>query len=96
MEEAAYETRQLLLAPGDMLLLYTDGVTEAMNGGKDFYGEERLIRVAADHQQGSPEGLVQEVLQSVRTFAGAEPQSDDITLLALSFRGHAETPPHDD
>jgi phosphoserine phosphatase RsbU/P len=88
MEEAGYETRQLLLAQGDMLLLYTDGVTEAMNGDKSFYQEERLIRVVEEHRRQSPEGLVREVLQSVQAFVGGEPQSDDITLLALSFQGH--------
>lgn len=90
MEDSAYETRRILLTPGEMLLLYTDGVTEAMNGEKAFYYEERLIRAAKDHEQGSPEELVREILQSVRDFAGSEPQSDDITLLALSFRGRAE------
>ncbi len=92
MEDAAYETRRILLAPGDMVLLYTDGVTEAMNGQKAFYQEERLIRVAENHEQGSPEELVREIIESVRAFAGNEPQSDDITLLALAFRGRVSGP----
>jgi sigma-B regulation protein RsbU (phosphoserine phosphatase) len=92
MEEAVYETRELLLAPGDTLLLYTDGVTEAMDTAKGFYGEERLIRLAAEGSLKPPEELVREVLGSVRAFAGSEPQSDDITLLALTFRGEAEKP----
>ena len=92
MEDAAYETRRILLAPGDMLLLYTDGVTEAMNGQKAFYQEERLIGVAEQHKQGSPEELVREILDSVRAFAGNEPQSDDITLLALAYRGREPGP----
>ena len=87
MEESPYETRQILLAPGDRLLLYTDGVTEAMNGSKLFYQERRLIRVAEDHGQESPEALIGEVLRPVRAFAGSEPQSDDITMLVLAFRG---------
>ena len=92
MEDSVYETRQILLAPGDTLLLYTDGVTEAMNGEKSFYEERRLIRVAQEHGQEPPEELVREILGSVRAFAGSEPQSDDITMLALSFRGRAENP----
>jgi phosphoserine phosphatase RsbU/P len=91
MEDSPYETRQILLAPGDTLLLYTDGVTEAMNGDKRFYEERRLVRVTEDHGQAPPEELVGEVLRSVRQFAGSEPQSDDITMLALSFRGRTET-----
>ena len=92
MEDAVYETRRIFLAPGDMLLVYTDGVTEAMNGQKAFYQEERLIRVAEKHEQGSPEGLVREILESVRAFVGNEPQSDDITLLALAYQGHVSGP----
>ncbi|MHB9098040.1 MAG: SpoIIE family protein phosphatase [Syntrophales bacterium] len=92
MEDSLYETRQILLAPGDTLLLYTDGVTEAMNGEKLFYEERRLIRVTEEHGHEPPEGLVREILQSVRAFAGSEPQSDDITMLALSFRGRADNP----
>lgn len=92
MEDAAYETRRIRLAPGDMLLLYTDGVTEAMNGQKAFYQEERLIRVAEQHEPGSPEELVREILESVRVFTGSEPQSDDITLLALAYRGRQSDP----
>jgi phosphoserine phosphatase RsbU/P len=92
MEDSLYETRQILLAPGDTLLLYTDGVTEAMNGGKLFYEEQRLVRVTEDHGQAPPEELVAEVLRSVREFAGSEPQSDDITMLALAFRGRTENP----
>jgi len=92
MEDSVYETRQILLAPGDMLLLYTDGVTEAMNGDKFFYEERRLIRVTEDHGHEPPENLVREILRSVRDFAGSEPQSDDITMLALSFRRRAENP----
>jgi sigma-B regulation protein RsbU (phosphoserine phosphatase) len=74
---------------GDTLLLYTDGVAEAMNGDKLFYEERRLIRAAEDHGHAPPEELVGEILRSVRAFAGSEPQSDDITMLALSFRGRA-------
>ena len=92
MEDSLYETRQILLAPGDTLLLYTDGVTEAMNGDKLFYEERRLVRVTEEHGQAPPEELVREILRSVRAFAGSEPQSDDITMLALSFRGRAENP----
>jgi sigma-B regulation protein RsbU (phosphoserine phosphatase) len=63
-----------------------------MNNNKLFYEERCLIPVLEDHGPESPKGLVREVLRSVRDFAGSEPQSDDITMLALSFRGRAENP----
>ncbi|MDZ4185789.1 MAG: SpoIIE family protein phosphatase [Desulfuromonadales bacterium] len=87
MEEATYQTRSIVLTPGDRLVLYTDGVTEAMNDGKDFYTEERLRRLTREMGKAAPEAMVGEILRAVRAFAGDEPQSDDITLLALAFRG---------
>jgi sigma-B regulation protein RsbU (phosphoserine phosphatase) len=92
MEESIYETRQILLAPKDTLLLYTHGVTEVMNSDKLFCEEQRLIRVTGDHRHEPPEEIVPEILRSVRDSAGSEPQSDDIKMLALSFRGRAENP----
>jgi sigma-B regulation protein RsbU (phosphoserine phosphatase) len=89
MEEAVYSTMQTTLASGDMLLLYTDGVTEAMNEAKTFYGEGGLMKAVTDGQNGSPDIVVRKILDSVRDFAGAEPQSDDITMLVLSFHGRA-------
>lgn len=92
MEEAVYETRKIFLAPGDRLLLYTDGVTEAMNSDKSFFTDERLLRLAGGNEGGSAEKLVGEILESVRDFAGAEPQSDDITLLALTYGASGPEP----
>ncbi len=93
MEEATYETRTLILEPGDRLILYTDGVTEAMNEGKNFYTEERLETLAPDLGEASPKEIVDEILISVRAFSGNEPQYDDITLLTLLFRGDGKTSP---
>lgn len=87
MEEARYESRLLTLAPGDRLLLYTDGVTEAMNGEKNFYGEKNLFQFVKEMGGAKPEAMVREVLRSVHDFADDELQSDDITLMAISFKG---------
>jgi sigma-B regulation protein RsbU (phosphoserine phosphatase) len=65
------------------LLLYTDGVTEAMNGVEELYGEERLQRLL-DEPAGS---FVDGVIADVRRHTGEVPQSDDITLLAVTYRG---------
>ncbi|MBM6688675.1 serine/threonine-protein phosphatase [Collinsella tanakaei] len=71
------------MAPGDMLVLYTDGVTEAMDEQGTCFGEERLERLLADCGREQPCELVDEVLAGVHAFAGAAPQADDITVLAL-------------
>ena len=86
LDGARYRRHTLELAPGDGLLLYTDGVTEAMNGEKELYGEERLIKTmrvllgprAADK-------LIGGVLRDVDAFVDGTEQTDDITLLAFTL-----------
>jgi serine phosphatase RsbU (regulator of sigma subunit) len=85
-EEAAYEGMTCAIVPGDTLLLYTDGVTEAMNPSGELYGEERLYSVARnDH--GSPRALIDALIADVRRHGATATQSDDITLLAVTYRG---------
>ncbi len=87
LEGVTYRTTEIVLAPGDNLLLYTDGVTEAQNGNREFYGEARLRRVAAVHAAGGTASLVDAVVADVRSFAGDAPQYDDITLLSVVYQG---------
>jgi sigma-B regulation protein RsbU (phosphoserine phosphatase) len=86
-EDSRYETRKMILAPGDMLILYTDGVTEAMNPAREVYSDENLLQTVTRSGENTAEGLVREIVQSVHDYAGDEPQSDDITLLVLKYRG---------
>lgn len=86
LDEAVYEDAATALAPGDTLVLYTDGVTEAMNAADELYGEERLQRLLR-HPAESPRTLIEEVLSDVKQHSGEAIQSDDITLLAVTYRG---------
>jgi sigma-B regulation protein RsbU (phosphoserine phosphatase) len=86
-EESSYVTVTIRLEPGDALFLYTDGVTEAMNPGEEVYSEERLSGLIAALSGSHPEKMVQEVVRDVQSFAGRAPQWDDITALALRYRG---------
>ncbi|HOI75963.1 MAG TPA: SpoIIE family protein phosphatase [Syntrophales bacterium] len=86
-EEAAYRMERVCLGPGDQIILYTDGVTEAMNQEKRFYGDARLLGTVAEREDSDPAGLVARIVESVHGFAGAEPQSDDITVLAVRWTG---------
>lgn len=90
--DADYTKHTRTLAPGDALLLFTDGVTEAMNPSRKLYGEERLILTLAEilptQDASSPATeLVAAVETDVRTFTAGAEQSDDLTLLALVLRG---------
>ncbi|TVQ98028.1 MAG: HAMP domain-containing protein [Desulfovibrionales bacterium] len=87
MEDVPFQTREIRLSPGDILLAYTDGVTEAMNPELELYSEGRLLAEVRARIGASPKALVDELLQSVRTFSNSAPQSDDITLLALLYQG---------
>ena len=74
--DCAMEEREL--APGDAVLLYTDGVTEALNDEGEEFGEERLLKAARDREQSLPE-LLTAVAGQTRRFSPHE-QADDITL----------------
>lgn len=77
------ETNCIKFEPGDALVLYTDGVTEALNEQDAFYGDDRL-RVLAGHLAGSSPGkIVSELRKDLAIFTGSAPQSDDITLLVV-------------
>jgi phosphoserine phosphatase RsbU/P len=85
-EESSFETRTLRLEPADTLLLYTDGVSEAMNASKELYGDDRLRNLVEGHTDMPPKTLVGMILGAIHRFAGGEEQSDDITLLAIRYR----------
>ena len=78
-----FEEKQVLLQPGDILLLYTDGITEAENGEGEFFGEGRLCSVVQELRHLSPAELIEELLYQVRLFAGGHSFNDDVTLVAM-------------
>lgn len=80
---SSYETAKVELQPGDALLLYTDGITEAENAAGTFYGMERLLEVAQKHAGAPAEELVNVCLEDVKRFAGDGPASDDRTILVV-------------
>ncbi len=84
-ELAMFESRTLTLGTNDELLLFTDGVTEAMNKDGGLYGEERLEVVANANSGDCPEALVKAVRNDVASFAKDAEQSDDITVLVLEM-----------
>ncbi len=83
-----YKTLTDRLAPGDSLLLYTDGVTEAVDKSGEFFSEERLERfLAANALVESPERLVVDLHAAVQDFSKGMPQADDVTVLSLRHKG---------
>lgn len=87
MEGMAYQQKTLQLVSGDALFLYTDGVTEANDEQGSLYGESRLLALLNSHAQEKPQQLAETVWKDVQDFQGEAEQFDDITMLALYYRG---------
>ena len=81
-----YGQSSVSLSPGDCLVLYTDGVTEAMNADGEEFGMDRLQSVFAETRPATAEEANQAVFKAVHDFAGETPQSDDITCVAVIQR----------
>ena len=87
MEGVRYRKNELVLEPGDAIYLYTDGVTEATDLNEELYGEDRLHSILEKYKDESMEVICSEIKKDVDMFAGEAPQFDDITMLALKFKG---------
>lgn len=87
LEDMAYHEKTLQLMPGDNLLLYTDGITEAMNIRKEQYGEKRLADYCRNLAGKSPKEIIEKITETVGEFVIGAVQSDDITLLSITYKG---------
>jgi len=84
-ESASFQEETVTLSPGDVLLVFSDGVSEAMSADGEEYGEARIIDTAHQHPGASPHELLQAMFADVRAFTKGAPQSDDITALVLKY-----------
>lgn len=90
-EQARYSLDEVQLQPDDLLFLYTDGITEAMDPEGQAYGRERLMNLLRlQAGQHACDALLNRVVAAVREHARDAAQSDDMTLLALSYQGASE------
>ncbi len=86
--DTVYRNEIIRLQPGEALVIYTDGVTEAMNAEHALFKEERLGEtLTAIPHACAAHTIIEQVMGAVRAFVGGHPQSDDITLLALRWHG---------
>ncbi len=83
-QEATWQQKVVKFAPGDLLVLFTDGVTEAQNRQGDFFGDQRLLDVIRRNIDRPAGDIQQAVLDEVQRFTGNTPREDDIALLTLS------------
>ncbi len=85
MEFSVYESTIITLKPGDIILFYTDGVTEAFNKTDEEYEDKRLVKSIENAGVESAEELVNKIISDVQTFTEGVEQSDDITCLVLKY-----------
>jgi sigma-B regulation protein RsbU (phosphoserine phosphatase) len=83
LDEIDLESVEIQLKPGDIAVLYTDGVTEAANERDEEYGVARLEQIVEASRHLPARGLIDAIVQDVTAFAGSRPQFDDITLMVL-------------
>jgi sigma-B regulation protein RsbU (phosphoserine phosphatase) len=81
--ESTFKTESVLMKKGDLLLLYTDGITEATNEQGEFYGEERLLNQLRNCRDMTPKEMTQRMLQEVQLFNSTGTNSDDKTIVVL-------------
>jgi sigma-B regulation protein RsbU (phosphoserine phosphatase) len=83
--ESLLEEMTLPLGAGDLFVLYTDGISEAMNAEGDCFGDTRLGAIIEDHANLPFEELRERILREIAAFVGSAPQQDDMTMLLLKI-----------
>ena len=83
IEDIELERREVELAEGDVVVFYTDGVTEAINERTEEFGQGRLVEVVVENRGLTAQGLIDKINAAVAAFIGGEPQFDDFTLVVL-------------
>ena len=85
-----YKTEQTVIPPGTTLLLFTDGLTEAMNLMRKQFGLNRVKEIVSGHGQSSSKELLEMIAGKVKAFTQGAPQSDDLTMMAIRYTPHQE------
>jgi sigma-B regulation protein RsbU (phosphoserine phosphatase) len=87
LEDVDYEETNLYLEPGDRVVLYTDGIVEAMNDKEEIFGFDRLLEVVQGARGTTADSLLKEIIDKVNVFAGGAAQHDDLTVIVISAVG---------
>ena len=84
-KDVNFEQHSTQLEPGDILLLYTDGIIEAEDSHQNLFGQERLQKLLSEEEQSTPQELIDQILTQIRLFSGYRHFNDDVTLLAMKI-----------
>jgi len=86
MESIDIKEREIELARGDILVLYTDGVTDAINEKEEGFGKEKLVEIIQNNRSLTAKDMIKKVQNEIVLFAGEQPQFDDITLMIMKVK----------
>jgi serine phosphatase RsbU (regulator of sigma subunit)/pSer/pThr/pTyr-binding forkhead associated (FHA) protein len=86
-EHARFEEETVQLSTSDQIVVFSDGVSEAVNDAGEEYGESRVIQLVSAARNDAPADVLQHVFESVRDYAAGTPQGDDITAMVLRYDG---------
>jgi sigma-B regulation protein RsbU (phosphoserine phosphatase) len=86
-ETATFEQEKVMLEKGDVLLAFSDGVTEAMNEASEEFGDEQLVALMRNRHGQDPRKILKELVEEVKKFTGEALQSDDVTMMAVRYEG---------
>jgi serine phosphatase RsbU (regulator of sigma subunit)/pSer/pThr/pTyr-binding forkhead associated (FHA) protein len=86
-ENASYDEATVTLAPGDVIIAFSDGVSEALNEAGEEYTDDRLLASVKEHRGKSPQALIDGLLADVHRFCGEATPSDDVTLVVVRYEG---------
>ncbi len=84
-KDVTFEEKCITLKPGDKILLYTDGITEAQNREGEFFGVTRLSELFASQRLVSPQATIDNLLAELRKFCGGQPFNDDVSMVVLNI-----------
>ena len=85
VKKAKYKDYEIVLSPGDIIFVYTDGVPEASNNDREFYGMERLMSALNKEPDLAPQDMIERVKEEVNRFVNDAKQFDDLTMLCMAY-----------
>jgi len=84
-ESQAYTDLAFTVEPGDVLLLYSDGITECHSPENEMFGDERLVSIVESCHRQAPDELLNTIREAITSFSGRQEFNDDVTCLAISI-----------
>ena len=86
-EQATFQEETISLQPGDRVIVFSDGVTDASNEAGDPFSDDRLLAAIETHHADGPQPLLEALTAEIQTFCGHAPANDDVTLLIVQYEG---------